>query len=159
MKLGVVGDIHGNHSGLEQALDRMGEIDGLLFTGDGFGDIQQLRGMTDLTIWGVRGNCDFYSDFSDEAMLDLASFSIWLTHGHLYRVKSGLTRLAAAGKAKGAQLVVFGHTHQPLYSVSPELILFNPGTLCAERSYGRIGYGLIELNDQGIHPTLHQLPG
>lgn len=157
MKLGAVGDIHGNYFGLEQAISEMGPIDGLLFTGDGIGDIRRLREMSDLPVWGVQGNCDFYSDFPEEVCLELASVSIFLTHGHLYRVKSGLARLAEVGKAKGAQLVVFGHTHQPLLEGNSTLILFNPGTLCEERSYDALSYGLVELDDRGIHPTLHRL--
>ena len=150
IRVGVVGDIHGNYYDLKRAVAAMGKIDHLLFTGDGYRDIYRLREETQLFVRGVVGNCDFGSGFPSEELFTLDEYQIFLTHGHCYGVKQELNRLGEAGRAKGADLVVFGHTHQPLSSLWYEIKLFNPGTLSRERSQQGISYGMIETGPQGL---------
>ncbi len=157
MRIGVVGDIHGNYYGLKQAVSEMGSIDMLFFTGDGFRDISRLQAETDVHIIGVIGNCDFYSNYPPEQLLNLDGHKILLTHGHLYGVKTDLNRLGMAARNKGAELVVFGHTHMPLNSAWQEIKLFNPGTLSRERSYRGTSYGIIEISDRGINMVVNKL--
>jgi putative phosphoesterase len=157
MRIGVVGDIHGNLKGLRQAVQLMDRPELLLFTGDGFREISRLREEFEIPIEGVAGNCDIYTEFTSELILKLDKFKVLLTHGHLYNVKNGLTRIGLAGRSKGVNLVVFGHTHQPLNDEWYEVKLFNPGTLCQERSIRGLTFGMIEMNDSGIHAEIHSL--
>ncbi len=155
MRIGVVGDIHGNLEGLRQAVELMEHPNLLLFTGDGFREISRLQEEVEIPIEGVAGNCDIYTEFTNELILKLGKFKVFLTHGHLYNVKNGVTRIGLAGRSKGVNLVVFGHTHQPLNDEWYEVKLFNPGTLCRERSVRGMTYGLIVINDSGIHTEIH----
>jgi putative phosphoesterase len=158
MRIGVVGDIHGNFSGLRQAVTQMGPIDRLFFTGDGCKDIQRLRRMQpELPIDGVEGNCDWDSDYPKEQFLTLDSVKILLTHGHRYRVKDGLLKLELAGMQSGADLIVFGHTHIPQNDSWRNLRFFNPGSLCPERSYKRPSFGIIEIDGAQIHCEVRYL--
>jgi putative phosphoesterase len=157
MRIGVVGDIHGNYYGLKQAIREMGRIEMLLFTGDGYREISRVQTETDLRIEGVAGNCDFSSLFPTEQILYLGDIKILLTHGHLYNVKNDLTRISMAGREQGAHLVVFGHTHEPLSTDWYEVKLFNPGSLSVERSYRGASYGVIEFSSKGINPVINRL--
>jgi uncharacterized protein len=150
MRVGVVGDIHGNYYDLKRAIDAMGQIDHLLFTGDGYRDICRFRDESNLLVRGVVGNCDFGSEFPREDLIWLDDYKILLTHGHYFGVKQGLTRLGEAGREKKADLVVFGHTHQPLSTTWNEINLFNPGTLSREGAYQGLSYGIIETGKQGL---------
>lgn len=150
MRVGVVGDIHGNYEDLKEALRQMGAIDHLIFTGDGIREINRLQEETEIMVRGVRGNCDFLGGFPYDDLFHLDRYKVFLTHGHIYDVKSGLARLGKIGQAKGADLVVFGHTHIPEITDWYEVRLFNPGTLYRERSYGGISYGIIEITPEGI---------
>jgi putative phosphoesterase len=155
-RLGVVGDIHGNLAGLQTVLSQMGRIDGLLFTGDGYREIVALD-KSGLTVIGVTGNCDFCSSYPEEQLFQVADYQLLLTHGHHYGVKQGLTRLALAGQAAAADLVIFGHTHQPLDDCWQRVRLFNPGSLSQERSCAGLAYGIIELDQAGIRTKLCRL--
>ncbi len=157
VRVGVVGDIHGNYQELKQAVQAMGKIDHLLFTGDGYRDIRRLQDETMLYVRGVIGNCDFVSEFPLEQIFNLDQFKVLLAHGHQYGVKTGLSRLGQAGREQGVDLVVFGHTHQPLNSSWNEIKLFNPGTLSRERSYRNVSFGMIETGAAGLNLSLHQL--
>ena len=74
-----------------------------------------------------------------------------MTHGDLFGVKNGLSRIASAADYKGVDIVLFGHTHEMLAMYLPEgdesfgfktqkpLYLFNPGSIGGyERSFGCI---------------------
>jgi putative phosphoesterase len=157
MRIGVVGDIHGNYEALYQAVQRMNHPNLLLFTGDGFRDICRLIEEVEIPIEGVAGNCDVHTEYTNELILKLGKFKVLLTHGHLYNVKNGLTRIGLAGRSKGVNLVVFGHTHMPLDDQWYEVKLFNPGTLCRERSVRGLTYGMIEITDSGIRTSINSL--
>lgn len=156
-RLGVVGDIHGNLAGLQAALSQMGRLDGLLFTGDGYREITALAAESDLPVIGVAGNCDLCSSYPEEQLFAVADYQLLLTHGHRYGVKQGLTRLALAGQTAGADLVIFGHTHQPLDDCWQRVRLFNPGSLSPDRSHAGPAYGIIELDQAGIRTKLCRL--
>jgi putative phosphoesterase len=155
MRIGVVGDIHGNLAGLEQAVRAMGPIDRLLFTGDGYQEIARAKHKFDFPIAGVSGNCDFYSEYPVEQFLILEQYHLMLTHGHRYGVKQGMTAIGLAGREKGVDLVVFGHTHVPLNTEWEGIRLFNPGTLCPERAYHGVTYGIVKIDQNGL-TLLHE---
>lgn len=157
MRIGVVGDIHGNYEALRQAVQLMNRPDLLLFTGDGFREISRLKEEAEIRVEGVAGNCDTYTEYTTELILKLYKFRVLLTHGHIYNVKNGLTRLGLAGRSKGVNLVVFGHTHTPLDDHWYEVKVFNPGTLCRERAVRGLTYGMIEINDSGIKTSINNL--
>ncbi len=157
MRIGVVGDIHGNYSGLKQAIREMGRIDLLLFTGDGYREISRLKDEIDILVEGVAGNCDFCSSYPPEQLLTLDGYRILLTHGHFHGVKSDLMRIGMAGRERQANLVVFGHTHEAVCTDWYEVKLFNPGSLSVERSYRGPSYGIIELADSGINTSINRI--
>ena len=63
-----------------------------------------------------------------------------MTHGHLFGVKSGYERIAEYAADRGADVVLFGHTHyKTLRHGTPfSPALFNPGSLRDAHSYGVI---------------------
>lgn len=151
MRIGVVGDIHGSYYLLKKAVQGMGRIDLLLFTGDGCREIRRLQEETGLKIEGVTGNCDFSSKYPPEQILYLDQYKIFLTHGHFYRVKDDLNVISQVGKTRDVQLVVFGHTHLPISIDMYGVQLFNPGTLSRERAYQGTTYGMIEITEKGLY--------
>jgi putative phosphoesterase len=157
IRVGVVGDIHGNTAALQEALEKMGPIDQLLFTGDGHRDLDRIEGGLSIPVVGVAGNCDFCTLYPGEELLVLETKKLLLTHGHRYGVKQGLTRIALAGRAAAADLVVFGHTHLPMDDIWQNVHLFNPGSLSRDRALGGLGYGMIELDGDSIRTKLCRL--
>ena len=65
-----------------------------------------------------------------------------MTHGHLYRVKYDTAGLANAGLYRGADIVLFGHTHVPFWDSINGMTLLNPGSI----GYGGT-YALLEVDD------------
>lgn len=94
-------------------------------------------------IFGVRGNYPFEPAFPYELTMTFEGVRIFFTHGHLQRVKSGLTGLYERAKAAKAHLCCFGHTHQRTITELHGITMMNPGSLAfpkgqVERSYACI---------------------
>jgi putative phosphoesterase len=154
VRIGVVSDIHGGYLNLQQALHEMGPIDLLVHAGDGRRDIDRFLTEHELYCQRVAGNCDYAPDLPAESEFYLEGHKVYLTHGHHFGVKQGLIRLGLKGKETNAKLVIFGHTHQPLVDDYYGVILFNPGSLSKERSFGRPSYGIVEADEKSVRPKV-----
>ena len=117
MDLLIFSDSHGRAEAMQVVLDRQIRTpDAVIFLGDGLRDIQWLD-TNGSTLFDVRGNCDWFADasFPSELTVSFEEHRIFATHGHLYGVKSGLGGLIARAAELEADIVLFGHTHMPLY--------------------------------------------
>ncbi len=112
-KLLVMSDTHGHIANIAAALKRVEDFDIIVHLGDNARDAEHIRKMTHKPIYSVRGNCDFYASAGDELDLHIEGVRILCVHGHKQAVKSSLLRLSLLAGEKQADLVLFGHTHQP----------------------------------------------
>lgn len=60
----------------------------------------------------------------------------------VHRPRGGETGLSSYGQAEDADIVVFGHTHQPTLRTTPNCVLCNPGSHAAPRG-NRPGYATL----------------
>lgn len=128
-KLVIVSDSHGNVKGIEKLRPLIAENDFFVHLGDGVGDIREIyKDFPDKTYF-CAGNCDFFSTYPTEGVLEVEKISIFYTHGHKYGVKSGLETLAQAAKSRGCEVALYGHTHMPLITEINGVTLINPGSL------------------------------
>lgn len=158
MKLLVLSDTHGRVDRVRRLLDLHEDADAVLFLGDGLSDMARCI-IDPAKLFCVRGNCDGYAFSSslyapDEQRLCFEGYTILMMHGHLHGVKSGTDRAARYAAAKGANILLFGHTHMPLESYLSEgadgegpMYLFNPGSLGAGQE---ASFGLVQIRNGQI---------
>ncbi len=160
MKWIVFSDSHGTARNMEKVLDmHFDTADGFLFLGDGYREFRHLAdcypGRTYLC---VRGNCDPAEADAPplEELADIGGVRIMLTHGHRYQVKSGTEMLVSAARARRADIVLYGHTHEPFQQYLPPegegeqpLYVFCPGSITLPR-VGHPAYGILEIRANGI---------
>ncbi len=105
----------------------------------------------------VAGNCDEPGLCPLEEVMDVGGKRVLLTHGHLYKVKTGLSKLEARARSLGVEVCVFGHTHLPALLVKDGLTLFNPGS--AIRPWGGYppSYGLLHIGKGIVRPELRMI--
>lgn len=153
MKILVVSDSHGNTLGLRRILG-LEQPDCMVHLGDGWRDAERLHGeFPDLAVEQVPGNCDLGRWESAERLCFFAGHPVFLCHGHTLGVKQGLLRASLAAKERGAELLLFGHTHQPMLDFHNGLWLLNPGSVGAARPT----YALLTPDADGLHPALYDL--
>jgi putative phosphoesterase len=86
--------------------------------------------------WAVAGNGDPAGDLRlpERRALRMGDLRIGVTHGHLGRAGASTPDRALAAFAAGeVDLVVFGHSHQPLFRRAGAMWLLNPGSPTVRR--------------------------
>ena len=155
MKILILSDAHGETRKIERAIALHPDAELVLYLGDGsHGACRVFSTLPPTTAAvAVHGNCDgpFSGGLRDEELLDIEGHRILFCHGHRYGVKGGLGGLIAAAKRRGADIALFGHTHEPYEEYLPEygLWLFNPGALSSP-AHGEPTYGLLTLSPGGL---------
>ncbi len=167
MNLLIFSDSHGNFRAIDKAIALQDALpasqrpDYILFLGDGLTDLGRLTIPSGTPLLAVSGNCDGFSP-EGEPELRVPVFANKRTvmmHGHRFSVKYGPEGAVSLAVAENADILLFGHTHQPLaeqyeagemaYGVrlSKPLLIFNPGSI-REGSFGSIS-----VTDKGIFAT------
>ncbi len=150
MKILVFSDSHGAASKMMKAAEAHPDADMFIFLGDGLRDAERLFSRySDIPHVGVCGNCDTFvnmggESFLNEQTVDLGGIRIFCCHGHKYGVKSTELNLWFRAKEKEADLVLFGHTHEPFERYFEGIRLFNPG------SVGMGSYGVIYIENSAV---------
>ena len=154
MKWLVFSDSHGYIDGMRRAIE-LEKPDRVLHLGDVVRDGVKLSvACPGLELEQVRGNCDGWgSDEPEEKEVFFQDRRIWMLHGHTYHVKYGTGMVTSEARARGVDVVVFGHTHQPLCDWDGVWVL-NPGTVSG---MPRATYGVIELTEKGLSCRIEEI--
>ena len=151
MKVLIVSDTHGREQNLAEALEQTGPIDQLIHLGDVEGGAEHIRELAgDAPAAIIAGTNEFFCELPNERIFTLGGHRIFMTHGHGYFVHSGTLYLKREARKKGADIVMFGHTHKPYMEEDNELLVLNPGSLSLTRQEGhRPTYIVMEIADDG----------
>lgn len=126
MKLLITSDVHGRLDDLKCVVEKHKDCDLHLNAGDMSLDPRYYEFLNIIT---VKGNNDFGVDLPLERIIEKDGCKILLIHGHKESVKFGLTRLKLKAKILGANIVIFGHTHQKYMEMDQGILFINPGAL------------------------------
>lgn len=150
MKVLIVSDTHRKLANLREVI-RKTQADMLLHMGDIEGQEEEIREMFGGPCFMVAGNNDFFSPLPREEELMIGCYKIWMVHGHHQGVTLGPEYLKEDARAKGVDVVMYGHTHQPYLSVEDDLVCLNPGSISYPRQEGRRpSYAIMDLDRFGI---------
>ena len=147
MRILVVSDTHRDAYALRAAILKQPRAQVVIHLGDGEEEAAEARdSFRDRMFLMVRGNCDWGSMLPAEGFTTLAGKNIFYTHGYTYNVKYGLYDMISAARGRGADVLLFGHTHETLTGYRDGLYLMNPGSL-----HGGTGtYGILDITPAGI---------
>lgn len=148
MRIAVVSDTHGYLERATSVLKAIRNIDLLLHAGDHYRDAFTLAQAFSAPVKGVVGNCDRGAFGPEEEFFEIAGHKIFLTHGHFYGVKRECNRLVYQAQKLGADLVVFGHTHQATCFSVGETRFLNPGTAGLAGPRGELTGAIIEVGSK-----------
>ena len=151
MKLVVLSDSHGAFRAVEEVLEKNPAATRVLFLGDGEDEMQDMVHLYPRLVFTmVCGNCDFGSRLPSEEVVEAGEHRIFMTHGHLYGVKSGdLSRLVSAAAARGCDIALYGHTHEARIDRIDGVTCINPGSVRYTP-----GYCELNLTETAIIPVL-----
>lgn len=155
MRILVVSDSHGMEADLRRAILAQPKAEVVIHLGDGEAEARRLKAsFPEKTFLQVRGNCDWGSDCPTVGEYTVDGVKLFYTHGHVYGVKSGLYGAVCAARERGAQVLLFGHTHRALTDYEDGLHILNPGAV----SGWQASYGTLDITPQGIVTNVIKLP-
>lgn len=152
MRILVVSDSHGDGRALCEVIASQPDAGVVIHLGDGLWEAQEAQArFPDRAFFTVRGNCDFGAGDVPPAREEaFGGRRLFFTHGQFYGVKEGLYRVTCAARERGAQILLFGHTHRPLSTFEEGLYILNPGAL----GHGEGRYATLDITPAGVLPTL-----
>ena len=135
MKILVFSDSHGNEDNMVCAVERErpSTLDAIVHLGDGWRDAEALHRFEE------RERVVFFGDCR-----------VLLCHGHTLGVKSSLLRASYEARERGAQALLYGHTHIPHIDYHDGLWLVNPGSIGDHR---RPSYGVLTVEGDKLSPA------
>ncbi|ASA19626.1 metallophosphoesterase family protein [Paenibacillus donghaensis] len=154
MKVGVVSDTHMSSvgKGLPQALKaELRDADLILHLGDWVAmEIYDL--LSELApVEGIAGNNDgaeIIKRFGERKLLTLEGVRIGMIHGHTpYSGKGTDGNALRAFEDEQVDVILFGHSHQPLLRQENGILLFNPGSATDKRREKLYSFGVLHLKD------------
>lgn len=159
MRILIVSDTHRKNENYFKVLSKLKHLDMVIHCGDGEGSEYALSQAADCPVLMVAGNNDFFSQLPREQEISIENYKVWITHGHNYLVSMGTERIKQEAKARGVQIVMFGHTHRPCLEQDEDIIALNPGSLSYPRQDGhKPTYAIMEIDKRGeVHFTISHL--
>ena len=159
MRILIVSDTHRKHANLEKVLKKVTPLDLMIHLGDAEGTEDYIEAVADCPVEIIAGNNDFFSKLAKETELQIGRYRVFLTHGHYYYVSVGMEHLCEEARARGADIVMYGHTHRPCIEYMNKLVVLNPGSISYPRQEGkRPSYIMMEIDRAGqAHYTLNYL--
>lgn len=137
MKVLIVSDTHGKDLTLKKVLEKVKPVDMLIHCGDVEGSEDYIRELAECPVHMVAGNNDFFCDLPNEEELVIGKYRVLVTHGHYYYISMGTQMLKDDARARGFDIVMFGHTHRPCLEQENDIVILNPGSLSYPRQEGR----------------------
>lgn len=157
--MGVLADTHASPSrlaALQPVIDfyQRAKVDVILHAGD-VGHAAILERLTEVApVLAVRGNADpldIIERLPDRVWIAAGSHRLLLIHGHHGKTAKAMARSLASDDL---DLIIFGHSHQPLIDREGTTVLFNPGSPTERRWNPHFGVGLIAVTEEQITPDL-----
>lgn len=150
MKILVLSDSHAGLSFMKACI-RAVKPNAVVHLGDYFDDGKAMAEENPHILFHqVPGNCDHYRcpPWQQSILIHMVcGVRLYMTHGHIHRVKSGIGALLKDARAADVQAVLYGHTHEAdCHQEADGLWVLNPGA-CG--SWGGSA-GVIEVEDKRI---------
>ncbi len=149
-KIVVVSDTHRKDENFYKVIDAETGMDLLIHCGDVEGSEILMQQLCPCEIRIVKGNNDFFGNLPDEQDFEYAGHTFFVTHGHRYLVNMGSSEIRREALSRGADIVIYGHTHKPVALEADGIYVFNPGSLSYPRQEGRKpSYLVLSIDDDG----------
>ena len=158
-KILIVSDTHRKNENYLEIIKKCGPYDKVINCGDVEGSEFTICEAAGCPVEMVMGNNDFFSNLPREKEFLLGKYKVWLTHGHNYYVSMDNQTIKKEARARGMDIVMYGHSHRPIVDYDNEIIAINPGSLTYPRQEGRKpSFIIMEIDSEGeAHFTINYI--
>lgn len=147
-KVLIVSDSHGLSRELEELKKRHSkDVNAMVHCGDS--ELPETSKAIDGFVV-VKGNCDVGAGYNEELVKEIDGIRFFITHGHLYSVKSSMMSLVYRAQEVNAQVICFGHSHILGAEMVRGKLFLNPGSLRLPKGRRERTYILLEIQGSTI---------
>lgn len=150
MKLVVFSDAHGYREIVDRVLEFNPDADYVICLGDSEMDQEYFLSRD---IIHVKGNYPRDPGFVYEHVLKVGPLSIFITHGHKYKVHRSLDKLIKHAVTQSYDITFYGHTHIVDILRLGTSTFINPGSLSNPRSVYPVSYCVVDVEDKDYTVT------
>lgn len=159
MKIAIISDTHAKkrNDKLFRLIDTLFiEADMIIHAGDYISSdvVSKLREHKNFVgVWGNNDKGSIRDLLKEKVILSIEGYKIGLYHGH-GNSKNTLQTAYDKFIDDKVDIIIFGHTHQPLILTKNKIIMINPGSPSYKRREPWYSYVVLELQDKKINASL-----
>jgi len=134
------------------------DVDMIIHCGD-FVDINALEALRYNNFIGVYGNVDDYKvleELPEKIIISILNYNIGIFHGHGNK-KRTLERAYDMFAEDSVDIILFGHSHQPIIKTKKKILMINPGSPMDKRKERWFSFVILELGENSIEAKLKLL--
>lgn len=154
MKIGVISDTHIPDRAKDipgEILEDFKNVDMVIHAGDfvDLGVLDKLRSVC-ANVKAVYGNMDHHEvrkRLAEKEIIEIGNYKIGVMHG-IGAPSKLIEFMEGAFKNDFVDLIIFGHSHTPLFEKKNNILFFNPGSPTDEIFSPYNSYGIIEIGDK-----------
>jgi putative phosphoesterase len=148
MKLAILSDTHGNYPLAVKALESVDSLDYIIHLGDTSDDAEIIELALGREIIKLSGNCDSAKKYPQLVITTIAGKKFLISHGDQFMVKTGLKLIQMRAKQEEADVVLYGHTHNPAILYIDGVLFINPGTM--NKNASQRSFALVSIDNDTI---------
>ena len=144
MKVLIVSDTHRSNANYFKVLELV-KPDMVIHCGDIEGSEVAISQAAQCPVYMVSGNNDFFTELPPEVELSIGKYKCLITHGHRYHVSMGPELIMDEARARGFDVVIYGHTHKYSLVEKDGQIWFNPGCCGKRKKDQEVSFAILEI--------------
>ncbi len=142
MRIFIISDSHGSIGRAMEAYESVRDIDLIVHLGDYARDADAMSKRLGRPVFSVKGNGDGDRSENGCRILETEFGKLFVAHGHMEGVKTGLQKLIYKAESMGCAGALFGHTHRPVFMELNGFYLLNPGSITYPGPDGKVSFAV-----------------
>jgi uncharacterized protein len=159
MRIGIISDTH-LHKSPEKIIElinkNLGNMDMIIHAGD-FTSISVVNFLKQhpgfIGVWGNNDKEDIRSVLKEKEIIRAGGYRIGLYHGH-GEGKNTLDRAYDMFRGDKVDIIIFGHSHQPVIATKEKTLMLNPGSPTYKRKGRWFSYIILEIEKDYINAEI-----
>ncbi|WP_425544731.1 metallophosphoesterase family protein [Clostridium oceanicum] len=159
IKIGVISDTHidKNTHKLDKFIDKsLKNVDMIIHLGDftSFKVVEKLkRSKKFIGVWGNNDRNEIKKNLKEKEIIKLCGYRIGLFHGH-GKGKNTMDRAYETFKNDKVDIIIFGHSHQPIVKTKNKILIINPGSPMRKLKERWFSYVVLNLEREKIEANI-----
>jgi putative phosphoesterase len=158
MNIAIISDTHlkKNSGQLDNLITEFYNVDLVIHAGD-YGGVWVLEYLQNhFNFIGVWGNIDddtIKSRLQEKLILNIGPYQVGVCHGH-GNEKTTIERAYTNFEGNQVDIIIFGHSHQPMIGTKNKILMLNPGSLTHKRRERWFSYIMLTIDFSGLQAKL-----